>query len=318
MRAKTFPTPVRVLLRITAVLLSIVLFAGLIAGAMLLDLRLMLGHQGVQAITDALLLPREERSIPDGIPAVKASAATEPNYGESPLAEFFWQGLQEAYGEELPMTRQELDVFLQKSTLDDFLSEKLAAYTSDFIMGTHEATFTDEEILAVLDDNAELFYQEFGVELTPELKQQALEIVRGYDFDSIIREKVMQEVGNEPLITLGDSVYTVEDALSALRFLTSDKVLWTVLIALVVVMVLIVLANCLRPRGSLLHIGIPMTVAGVCLVLAAAALTLGAGVLPAEAAQTAAAVSGVVAPVHYGCPVLGVVITVSAFFFKKK
>ena len=84
---------------------------------------------------------------------------TDPNV----LVSMIYDMLQEEAGGELEMSLQEVQDFVEKSTLDDFLVEKSASLVSDFITGENTTTITMEEIQEQLEQNAQLIQETFGV-----------------------------------------------------------------------------------------------------------------------------------------------------------
>ena len=79
------------------------------------------------------------------------------------LVEFIYNTIKEEAGEELPFTLEQVEEFVETSTLDDFIADKSAGLVSDFITGETTTTITMEEITQVLEENAALVEETFNI-----------------------------------------------------------------------------------------------------------------------------------------------------------
>jgi len=123
------------------------------------------------------------------------------------LVDFVYGMLQEQSGGELGVSREEVESFVEESTLDDFLAEKGASLVSDFITGENTTTISTEEIVQQLEQNAALLEQTFGVAVDETVIQQVKTSIE----ESGVVEKI-QENGLEGLLQLsGGSNNTMPD-----------------------------------------------------------------------------------------------------------
>ena len=85
--------------------------------------------------------------------------------------------LQDFTGGELPVTPEQIENFVEQSTIKDFIAEKVAGMVGDFYTGNITITITVEEITQLVEENKALIQSEFGIEITEEHTEALKQIV---------------------------------------------------------------------------------------------------------------------------------------------
>lgn len=95
------------------------------------------------------------------------------------LVDWAYDYVQEQFGGELGISKEQIQNFVQNSTVKDFVAEKAAGLVQDFYSGENNTTITVEEITGLIEENAGILEEQFGLVVD----QEALEIV-----DQVIEE----------------------------------------------------------------------------------------------------------------------------------
>ena len=115
------------------------------------------------------------------------------------LVEFIYNTVKEEMGEDLPLTLEEVQDFVEESTLDDFITEKGSSLISDFITGENTTTITVEEIQEQLKQNAPLIEETFQIPVD----ETVIEEITGAVEESGILEE-LEEGGLEAIINMAN------------------------------------------------------------------------------------------------------------------
>lgn len=186
------PWPLKILLGLVAFVLCVVMFAVTIAGALVVDLRVMTSAGGIREILTQLILPggsaqsSEQISVGPVLTAASGAGTASDQSGglTGPLVDWAYDVIQDQFAEELPITKDQLTDFLEKSTAKDFISDKVAGVVEDFYNGTSNTTITREEVVQLLEDNKQLIEETFEVTITEDqlqMVEDALEKVEIFD-----------------------------------------------------------------------------------------------------------------------------------------
>lgn len=335
---KQLPVGVRILLSVLSILLCVCLMASMLAAAAILDYRLVTSRSNIEKITNSLLsAPSGSRHLPltaavGSVPTAEASESGSQT--QEALVEWLYDTLKQQHGDELTVTKEQMQSFLDQSGTKEFLSDKISSYMDDFINGTSSTTITTDEVLELIEENKTLVEQELGVTMDPEAWNQVIDFVEQSDIGTVIQSEVIEGIqsvtipGASPLLpgTSPDSAdpensawggsYTIGALMTELRILTSDMALITVLAINFLLMVALFFTNRMRLSGTLCSIGVPAVVAGTLLALPTALLQLVPGMLPAGIGSVIDTVIGAVAPVHYGLLGLGIATLIGAIVAK--
>ena len=332
----------RVPLQILSLLLSFVLLVCLMGTALLMDCNRMLSAAGIKQVMNAVFAVSQSRPMTRPIagalgagPRLDEHTTLPPNVSISEdalsnielpadvltggdaeaLIDWIYEVAQQVAGEEIPIDRQQLQTFVEDSTLTDFLSEKAAGYAADFINGTSETQLTGEELMELLEENQELIESTFQVSISDEMKQELKTAI-----DTTIEENKINEVIHEQVFDAMEQA--IDQALpiewaklqALLQTLTSGKLLLMAMGACVFLMLLLLALNFYNLPAGLTWSSAACIVAGFLLSLPIALLQASPDLLvlvlglPGGFAQLIASFLGVFSLIHYGLLILGLVL----------
>ena len=306
-----------VLLKILSVLLTICLVASMTVTVVLADLHLLTRKESVEKITGQILSAPTQSATAitaaKGGLKINASGLTEDG-----LTDLIYDALKDHYGNEMTATKEQLSSFLEKSDAKDYIAEKVAGYTGDFLNGTEETTITEKEIARLIDENAGLIESEFGVKVDGKLRQDAMKFVRESKIGEKIRTEVIGKI--EDFSLFPNSSFTVGKLVKWLQTLTS---LSTVLILIAIDLALIValfFAKRMRLGATMTSVGVTATSIGFTFALPTLLVQLLSGTIAAAIGSVLAgvlgALIGIMAPVHYGLLIGGVVLLIGGIIVR--
>ena len=290
------PWPLKILLGLVAILLCIIMFAVTLAGTLVVDLRVMTSQGGIRQIVTQLILPQglSTGSQYPGLTAAPSQPASKEDL-TGPLVDWAYGLLEEQFGEETPLTKEQLTQFLDKSSAKDFLADKIAGAVDDFYNETNETTITRKEVVDLIRDNQQLIKDSFDVEITEEQIQEiqeALEEVKVFDeleekgFMGVLEETLagptpegdFAKPGTDAAGNITGSVSSplvrVKQILSYIRMATSNIAIICIAGAFVVLFLLLWLTNFTLPK-TLSDTGIVLLVTGLILCVPTALDNIG-------------------------------------------
>lgn len=288
--------PVRILLRIASVVLSLLLIGSLIATALVIDGQRLTNQDSVTEVVDSVLQDNSS----------KAAETTRENLVELVVEELKTRG-----GDKMTVTKEQVLEFLDNSDAGDFMSEKIAGFVTDFVNDTEETTLRKSEVIEMLEENEQATEEAFGVEMNGTLKQDVTNFMERNDVEKIIRKKVFTKVKSMNL--LGD--YDIGELLEDFREMTSVTTLIMLILLDILLIGLLWLTSWFRVGVTMKRVGVTMVVAGGLLSIPTVLLQLvpiGGGLM-AGIIQT---LVGVMAPVHYTLLGLGVVFIIGGIVVK--
>lgn len=289
------PTGVRVLLGFLSVILCILLFVSTLVTIIVADVRLVTSKDGLQNIITQAMFPssapvRGVGALAAGAPIRFAAAGTAGNEMQGAIVDTIYGMLSDQFGEELPISQEQVEQFLSDSTLPEFLSEKVAGIVNDIYTGESTTTITKDEVMDLLKENADLIEEKLGVTITPD----AIEAVGGWveenDVMSAVQEQVSQITGmappagpddeqsgsttgtttipNEKEVLIGlfngdTSVATIPAILQLVRTATSVTALLICIGTCLLLLGLLLLTHWGRPFAAVRSAGIPVMIAGI-------------------------------------------------------
>lgn len=347
-QVKSPSTGVKVLLVLLSILLCACLLVSLTATALVLDLRLLTSKGSFEKIvTSVLKAPAQQRHLPltAAMGGLRRSEAGTGSQTSDALVSWVFDALKDQYGDELTITEEQMTIFLEESTVKDFLVDKTASYMSDFVNGTNNTTVTAEEVEQLIEENSALIERAFGVAVTPDIQDTIAGFVKDMEIGEVIQKEVLGNLedltipGYVPLFpqakpdtgnnaaggsdaansALGGAA-TVSNLMADLRMLSSVPVLVGCIGVCLVLIVALFFTNRMRIPGTFVCTGIPAVIAGILLVIPTSLLQampdlFGSGEMAPVAGAIGAAVS-VIAPVHYGLLGLGAVLIIAAIVIK--
>lgn len=326
---------VRVLLVLLSIVLCICLFVSLLTTALIADVRLLTSKGGLEKIVTSLIIPQARPSHRLPLTAAMGSLrVAESNTGDQTadaLISWLYDALKSQHGEELAITEEQMNTFLENSTAKEFLIEKTASYMSDFINGTDTTTISSEELKQLIDENSALIESTFGIAVTEDIQDAIVGFVDEVNLDQVIKTEVIgpladttipgytpQFYPSDPnLNSIGSAAgYTVSHLMADIRTVTSTAVLIICIVICVLLVTALFFTNRMRLPGTLVCAGVPALIAGILLVIPTVLLQALPGLLDSAAAGAISTVIGVIAPIHYGLLGLGVALIVAAIVVK--
>lgn len=333
-------TGVRVLLGFLSVLLSITLIVTMLATTLILDYRQLTSQGNIQkAVGQMFAAPASCPVLRPGNAAKGLSdvlgklESTDLPTQKTPdaLSDWLLGSLQDGYGQEINAGKEQVEAFVEKSTVDDFVVDKATGYVGDFIAGTSNTTITDEELDRLIRDNADVMESEFGIEMTPAVVDKLVSHMQQLNIDRLIREDVFG--GLEELTLFAEDAflaklfgktgqsYTLSALMADLQVWTSNGVLAMSIGLNVMLILILLLINRLRVPKTLIGAGIPMAIVGGLLsvptVLLQALLPAGGDGILGALTGVVRTLAGAMAPVHYTVLALGLVLIVVGAVTKK-
>lgn len=332
----------RVPLQILSLLLSVVLLVCLMGTALLMDCNRMLSAAGIKQVMNAVFAVSQSRSVirpisgalgtgvrmdeiptlppnvsipEDALSNIELPADVLTGGDAEALIDWICEVAQQVAGEEVPIDRQQIQTFVEDSTLTDFLSEKAAGYAADFINGTTETQLSGEELVELLEENQALIESTFQVSISEDMKQELKTTL-----DAAIEENQINEVIHEQVFDAMEEA--IDQALpiewaklqALLQTLTSGKLLLMAIGVCVLLMLLLLGLNFYNLPAGLTWSSAACIVAGFLLSLPIATLQASPDLLvlaldlPSGFAQLIASFLGVFSLVHYGLLILGLVL----------
>lgn len=189
MSGKKLPFGARFGLAVASFVLGILLFASALVTLLIADVRIITSENNVRQLTKlALGSPQRVHSVVSvyrgavGVPYAAGPRMEEEGGATNSavtdgLVGFLYEGLKDFMGDQMTMTREELEAVVEQSTMKDFISDKAASLVTDYIVGEVTTTIDGEEIKELLVENQELIEQVIGQPLPSEMVDQIVEVV---------------------------------------------------------------------------------------------------------------------------------------------
>lgn len=203
----------KILLGILTFILCIALMVSTIVTIVMADAHILTDKDNINTLITEFLKPSasvqlEEEVLPlnaDSGPVVQslshASSAEIGVVGSSGfMVDMIYDMIRQEAGGELPFTKEQVENFVEESTLSDFLAEKGAGLVSDLITGEKTTTITVDEIKEQLEQNAQLIEDTFQIPMDEEF-------ISGLT-DSIEQAGVLDQInegGLESILAAGDA-----------------------------------------------------------------------------------------------------------------
>lgn len=318
----------RIGMQLLSFVLCLILSVALIATVVLADIHLLTSSGGIKQLITSVLLPSQasptlrpmlgtvgsqiepgQIQLPEGAEDVIASGDS------NALVDLLYNTMQEMLGEEVPISKEQLQTFVEESTVTDYIAEKVAGYAEDIINGTENTQITAEELVGLLEENKELIEQTFEVEITDEIMEEieanVTVIVEEQDINGTIRTEI-----NNAMESAGaaDSGIPLNQIMQLIRILSRDTMLYGAIGVCVVLLLLLCGTNFYNVPAGLTWAAVPCILIGGILAAPIAVLQLMPDIL-GEAAVLAPMVT-VLAPIHYAVPAIGLVLLIGSIVWR--
>lgn len=340
----------RIPMQLLSFLLCLVLMVSMLATVALADLNRLTSAGGIKQLINAVLLPNSAPVMVRPVGAAGVSGVEEwpedmpeldlgdldledvelpPDIftSENPtdaLVNWILEMVQENTEEELPVTAEQIKAVVEKSTVTDFVAEKVASYAEDYINGTANTTITAQEIMDLIEENEELLKEELNIELTPEDKQQlnqaVEEMVEEAELDRVIREEVFASV--DQAIEESSGGMDREQIMLLVQTLTATRTLLLAIGLCLLIMLLLCATNFYNLPGALTWISVAGMFMGLIVAMPIALLQFAPkfilnfvpgldGLMPMVSSSM-----GVLAPIHYGLFGFGLLMMIGSIVWR--
>ena len=292
--------PVRILLAFISFLLGVALFAGVVVTALIADIQIVTSKDTIQSLVQELLSePAHLRPVSPVIAGkgsvqiahqmrnhqriYRSEAENVADELTQQLIDMFYGQLVEQLGDQLPETfpdQQEFTQMIQDSTVKDYISDKTAGLITDYFNDTITTTFTPEEIVDLIEENAEIIESITGQPVPEDIAEQVGQI---FDNNEIIQKVEMEGLAGfiddpdldipfvQDIVGTGES-FGVRDIINTLRTFASRQNLILGIVVCVVLIAAILLVNAAQLPKGLRRAGYPLLWAGLPVVVNVLAL----------------------------------------------
>lgn len=203
---------VKALLVIGSVLLCLLLFVSSVATMLVADVRVVTSKSNLQKIISEALFTAPVRPAAAGIavgrPARMAASGSSSQIQDA-LVDNIYDLLIQQFGDKVPLTQEQVQEFVDQSTLSEFMSEKIASVINDIYTGESTTTLTREEVETFLEDNNALIQQTFNRSLS----ENDIGKIADWVESSNVMEKVEEQVSQ--ITGIGTSSGTSSDGSAA-------------------------------------------------------------------------------------------------------
>lgn len=359
---KKLPLGIRFLLGLISFILSLALVLTGICTVLLGDLSVAFRKDNLQTLITQVLFTNVTSRVPAGngmngrpgaarpshrlddiqIPEdLESLVGSEGEASSSALVEFIYNSVASQFeGEaELPPL-EEVQEFVEESTLDDFLAEKSASLISDIITGENTTTITVEEIQEQLEQNAQLIEDTFNIPMDEEVissittvveETEIVQQIQNEGVNSVVQDLVDSGAltvpgmapsldspdGNKNQNTGSTPVNPMMETINTLRSVVSTTTLLIMIGICLVLIGLLLVTNLKRIWLGMIDSGISLTIVGALFSALTIVVWTGADALQAMLSDMGPAVKAIIfivnitAPIHLGVLGLGIALIVS-------
>jgi DNA-binding transcriptional regulator YhcF (GntR family) len=317
-------------MQLLSFLLSTVLGIVLIATVLLADMHTLTSSGGIKQIINAVLLPNK---APASLRPMVAAGGTVIDPGQiqlpdgaqdailsgdsNALVDILYDTMQEMLGEENPITKDQLQTFVENSTVTDFIADKAAGYAEDILSGTENTQITAEELVQLVEENKTVIEETFEIQITEEqmdeIKTNVTTIVEENDINTTIRTEINNAMDSAVSGAAGAGVPLAE-IMQIVRMLSQDTVLYMAIGACVLLLLLLCGTNFYNIPGGLTWAAVPCIFVGGILAAPVAILQLTPSIL-GEFASFAPMIN-VLAVNHYAAPIIGLVLLIGSIIWR--
>ena len=320
----------RIGMQFLSFVLCLLLSVTLIATVVLADMNTLTSSGGIKQIITALLIPTgapqqvrpmlgvaNNHIAPELLYGPVADPGTVDGSDSNALVDMLYDTMQEMLGEEVSITKQQLQSFLEESTVTEYIADKAAGYADDILSGTENTEITAEELTQLVKDNKQLIEQTFEIEITDEqmaqIEANVATIVQENDINSTIRTEINKAMDSATSGAAGAGI-PLADIMQIIRVLSQDTVLYGAIGACVLLLVLLCGANFYNIPGGMTWASVPCILIGGILAAPVAVLQLMPTVL-GEYASFAPMIN-VLAVNHYAVPVIGLLLLIGSIVWR--
>ncbi|MBE6978112.1 MAG: hypothetical protein E7438_05685 [Ruminococcaceae bacterium] len=323
----------RVGMQFLSFVLCLILSIALIVTVVLADVNTLTSSGGIKQIITSLLVPG--KAAPQTRPMLGVSnnlLSPELLYGpaandqmqdailggdSNALVDMLYSTMQEMLGEEVSITKEQLQSFVEESTVTEYMADKAAGYADDILNGTENTQITAEELTQLVKDNKQLIEQTFEIEITEEqmkeIEANVVTIVQENDINNTIRTEINKAMESATSGAAGMGI-PLADIMQIVRILSQDTVLYGAIGACVLLLLLLCGTNFYNIPAGMTWASVPCILIGGILAAPVAVLQLMPSVL-GEYASFAPMIN-VLAVNHYAAPVIGLLLLIGSIVWR--
>ena len=298
-------------LYVASFLLGLLLFFSTIATALIADVQIVLSKDGISGIIREVLsapahvrplapvssseegglrvAPRIQRTYqvprreePSGATSNLTAGLTDQLIG------MLYDQLGDQFQDVLPVTKEELTDMINESTVKDYIADKTASLITDYINDEITTTFEPEEIINLIEENAELIETVIGEPIPEDLGQQVADVFKEVEIIVEVEEKGLEALlqmgsgakpenpedpdasegsDNDVLSNSGILPFNPREILNPIQQIAATQNLVIGISICLVLMAAIILINCHQLGKGLRRAGYPLMFAGSMVIL---------------------------------------------------
>lgn len=290
-------------LYILSFLLGVLLFVSAVATALIANIQIVTSEENISGmIKEMISAPahvRPKASVTSGegglriaprIRTYQMPRREEPNnvgFGlTDQLIGMFYEELVNQFENEFPVSQEEFTQIINDSTVKDFIADKTASLITDYFNDESTTTFEPEEIVQLIEENAELIETITGAPIPEDIAQQVTQIFEENEIITKVETEGLAgfidliggtETGPESPEgdtpsddETGESMpvsFNLKDIINIMRAFSSTTNLITGITICLVLIAIIILINCRQVGKGLRRAGYPLMFAGCLIIL---------------------------------------------------
>lgn len=191
------------IIRLVSGLLALVLCLSMMAGIIIADIRLATTKENAAKIIRETLFavhvarPAGVTSGQSGHAAVSRPqarlhpvklASETPGVITEVLVDWLYENLTDQYGEGITVTQEEIQEFVDASTLKDDISNLAASLINDFVTGNNTTVLDETTLTSLINENAELIESTFHVEVSEEYVSALVSTITSTNYVSQLQQ----------------------------------------------------------------------------------------------------------------------------------
>ena len=322
----------RIGMQLLSFVLCLMLCVAIVGTVALADLNTLTSSGGIKQLISTILLPNRaphaprpmlgmagvpfdpgmlEGTLPEGAEDAILSGNT------SAIVDILYETMQEMLGEDVPISKEQLQTFVEESTVTDYIADKVAGYAEDILSGTENTQITAEELIQLVEDNKGLIEETFQVEITDEqmaeIEANVTTIVEENDINATIRTEINKAVDAATSEMTGAGIPFAQ-IMEFARILSRNEVLYGAIGACALLLLLLCGANFYNIPAGMTWAAVPCILIGGLLAAPIALLQFMPSILGDYAGY--ASVVNVVALNHYAAPIIGLVLLIGSIIWR--
>lgn len=318
----------RLTMQLLSFLLSVMLGVSIVVAVLIADLHTLTSSGGIKQLITSVMSTAPAPRAPGAMVGAGGVLLTDISISDqinpedilnatndsNALTDMLFDAMQDMLGEDIPITMDQLQTFIDNSTVTDFISDKAAGYVEDMLNGTENTQITAEELVQLVEDNKVLIEETFEIEITEEQMEEIRTNVTTLMEEQNIGETIRTEINN--VMQSGGEVagISLAEVTEVIRILSQDTVLYGAIGLCVVLILLLLAANFYNLPGGMTWASTPCILVGGALAAPILALQFMPEIL-GEMASYASFVN-VLAINHYVAPILGLALLIGSIVWR--